>query len=79
MGVILRVELHLQVHATAREGGWTGIGHGVCPQTIFVSYDLNDVRCSFEDALLSSDPHPVMTQILARFVLNLRPHTRNVR
>ncbi|KAH9178763.1 hypothetical protein EDB89DRAFT_1928386 [Lactarius sanguifluus] len=32
----------------------------------------------FEDALLSNEPHTVMTQILTRFVLNLRPSTRNI-
>lgn len=34
---------------------------------------------SFEDALLSPEPNPIMTQILSRFVLNLRPGTRNLR
>ena len=34
---------------------------------------------SFEEALLSTEPHPILTQILARFVLNLRPLTRNLR
>ena len=34
---------------------------------------------SFEDALLSPEPNLIMTQILARFVLNLRPGTRNLR
>ena len=34
---------------------------------------------SFEEALLSTDPNPILTQILARFVLNLRPLTRNLR
>ncbi|THH13589.1 hypothetical protein EW146_g6651 [Bondarzewia mesenterica] len=32
----------------------------------------------FEEALLSHEPHPVMTQILTRFVLNLRPQARNI-
>ncbi|KAI1789828.1 hypothetical protein LXA43DRAFT_1019768 [Ganoderma leucocontextum] len=32
----------------------------------------------FEDALLSPEPNPIMTQILSRFVLNLRPGTRNL-
>lgn len=32
----------------------------------------------FEDALLSNEPHTVMTQILTRFVLNLRPGARNI-
>ncbi|KAI0319786.1 hypothetical protein OF83DRAFT_1281691 [Amylostereum chailletii] len=31
----------------------------------------------FEDALLVKEPHPVMTAILTRFILNLRPNTRN--
>lgn len=34
---------------------------------------------SFEEALLSADPNPILTQVLARFVLNLRPLTRNLR
>jgi hypothetical protein len=34
---------------------------------------------SFEEALLSHEPHTIMTQILTRFVLNLRPGTRNIR
>jgi hypothetical protein len=34
---------------------------------------------SFEEALLSHEPHTIMTQILTRFVLNLKPGTRNVR
>ncbi len=37
------------------------------------------IHGSFEDALLSNEPHTVMTQILTRFVLNLRPGTRNIR
>ncbi|KAH9944232.1 uncharacterized protein BXZ73DRAFT_87172 [Epithele typhae] len=32
----------------------------------------------FEDALLSPEPNLIMTQILSRFVLNLRPGTRNL-
>ncbi|CAL1695005.1 unnamed protein product [Somion occarium] len=32
----------------------------------------------FEEALLFPEAHPVITQILARFVLNLRPQTRNL-
>ncbi|TFY80030.1 hypothetical protein EWM64_g3985 [Hericium alpestre] len=32
----------------------------------------------FEEALLAHEPHPIMTQILTRFVLNLRPQTRNI-
>nr|BCB28858.1 hypothetical protein UP11 [Mycoleptodonoides aitchisonii] len=31
-----------------------------------------------KEALLSREPNPIMTQILARFVLNLRPQTRNL-
>lgn len=34
---------------------------------------------SFEEALLSTDPNPILTQVFARFVLNLRPLTRNLR
>ncbi|KAI0068137.1 hypothetical protein BV25DRAFT_1867186 [Artomyces pyxidatus] len=37
-----------------------------------------DTPSDFEDALLSHEPHHVMTQILTRFVLNLRPQARNV-
>ncbi|GBE77729.1 hypothetical protein SCP_0106110 [Sparassis crispa] len=37
-----------------------------------------DSPMDFEEALLSNEPNPVMTQILSRFVLNLRPQTRNV-
>ncbi|KAI0361428.1 hypothetical protein OH77DRAFT_1417684 [Trametes cingulata] len=32
----------------------------------------------FEEALLSPEPNLIMTQILSRFVLNLRPGTRNL-
>ncbi|KAI0652028.1 hypothetical protein C8Q79DRAFT_73224 [Trametes meyenii] len=32
----------------------------------------------FEEALLLSEPNPIMIQILSRFVLNLRPGTRNL-
>ena len=34
---------------------------------------------SFEEALLSTEPDPILTQVFARFVLNLRPLTRNLR
>ena len=34
---------------------------------------------SFEEALLLTEPNPILTQVLARFVLNLRPLTRNLR
>ncbi|KAF7303177.1 hypothetical protein MKEN_01281400 [Mycena kentingensis (nom. inval.)] len=32
----------------------------------------------FEEALLSQEPNTILTQVLARFVLNLRPQTRNL-
>ncbi|KAI0031400.1 hypothetical protein K488DRAFT_32764, partial [Vararia minispora EC-137] len=32
----------------------------------------------FEEALLASAPHPILVEILARFVLNLRPNARNI-
>ncbi|KII94095.1 hypothetical protein PLICRDRAFT_695143 [Plicaturopsis crispa FD-325 SS-3] len=32
----------------------------------------------FENALLSREPNPILTQILGRFVVNLRPQTRNL-
>ncbi|OBZ79454.1 hypothetical protein A0H81_01205 [Grifola frondosa] len=37
-----------------------------------------DSPMDFEEALLSREANPVMTQILSRFVLNLRPQTRNL-
>ncbi|EMD41910.1 hypothetical protein CERSUDRAFT_110467 [Gelatoporia subvermispora B] len=37
-----------------------------------------DSPMDLEEALLSSEPNPVMTAILSRFVLNLRPLTRNL-
>lgn len=33
---------------------------------------------SLEEALLFSGPHQILEQILARFILNLRPQTRNI-
>ncbi|KAJ6621174.1 hypothetical protein B0H10DRAFT_2163282 [Mycena sp. CBHHK59/15] len=32
----------------------------------------------FEEALLSQEPNTILTQMLARFILNLRPQTRNL-
>ncbi|KAF8216032.1 hypothetical protein K438DRAFT_1704971 [Mycena galopus ATCC 62051] len=32
----------------------------------------------FEEALLSQEPNTILTQLLARFILNLRPQTRNL-
>ncbi|KAF7347682.1 hypothetical protein MVEN_01525300 [Mycena venus] len=32
----------------------------------------------FEEALLSQEPNTILTQVLARFILNLRPQTRNL-
>lgn len=40
---------------------------------------IEETTVSFEEALLSPEPNPIMTQILSRFVLNLRPGTRNLR
>lgn len=40
---------------------------------------IEETTASFEEALLSPEPNPIMTQILSRFVLNLRPGTRNLR
>ncbi|KAI0936805.1 hypothetical protein AcV5_004853 [Taiwanofungus camphoratus] len=37
-----------------------------------------DTPMDFEEALLSPEPNPIMTQVLSRFVLNLRPQTRNL-
>lgn len=41
--------------------------------------DVVENTVSFEDALLSPEANPIMTQILSRFVLNLRSQTRNLR
>lgn len=54
----------------------------VCYDTVFSFSD--SLTCSidvssFEDALLVNEANPVITQILARFVQNLRPQTRNLR
>ena len=51
--------------------------HSSCLKT--VSYHKWRGCSSFEDALLSPEPNLIMTQILSRFVLNLRPGTRNLR
>ncbi|KAJ7070860.1 hypothetical protein C8F01DRAFT_1108110 [Mycena amicta] len=32
----------------------------------------------FEEALLSQEPNPILTQVLAGFIVNLRPQTRNL-
>lgn len=32
----------------------------------------------FETALLSKEPNPILTQLLGQFILNLKPHTRNL-
>ncbi|KZT75020.1 hypothetical protein DAEQUDRAFT_720229 [Daedalea quercina L-15889] len=37
-----------------------------------------DSPMDFEEALLSPEPNPTITQILARFIQNLRPQTRNL-
>ncbi|KAA1467992.1 hypothetical protein DENSPDRAFT_833170 [Dentipellis sp. KUC8613] len=37
-----------------------------------------DSPMDFEEALLSHEPHPIMTHVLTRFVLNLRPGARNI-
>lgn len=54
-----------------------------CVCSAFVSFTmlslLPTLFPSFEEALLSTDPNPILTQVLARFVLNLRPLTRNLR
>ena len=54
-----------------------------CVRSGFVSFAVLTLLLiflpSFEEALLSTDPNPILTQILARFVLNLRPLTRNLR
>ena len=34
---------------------------------------------SFENALLSREPNPILTQLLCHFILNLKPQTRNLR
>ncbi|PFH49703.1 hypothetical protein AMATHDRAFT_62719 [Amanita thiersii Skay4041] len=37
-----------------------------------------DTPMDLENALLSREPHPILTQILSRFILNLKPQTRNL-
>ena len=49
------------------------------PYTFSIFTESSRTRHSFEGALLSNEPHTVMTQILTRFVLNLRPTTRNIK
>lgn len=39
----------------------------------------NRFTSSFEEALLAQGPHPIMVQVVTRFILNLRPQTRNIR
>ena len=83
LGIALRIWLHLQVHAATNQGGRVQLSNGV---RVHMPYNTNrivlissDRRFSFEDALLSPEPNLIMTQILSRFVLNLRPGTRNLR
>ncbi|KAH9937290.1 uncharacterized protein B0H18DRAFT_969961 [Fomitopsis serialis] len=39
---------------------------------------FTQLRAKTGGALLSPEPNPIITQILARFILNLRPQTRNL-
>jgi hypothetical protein len=34
---------------------------------------------SLEEALMSREPHPILTKVLVQFVLNLKPQARNIR
>lgn len=39
----------------------------------------NVCGCSLEEALMSQRAHPILVQVLSRFILTLRPQTRNLR
>lgn len=43
------------------------------------THHLGTFSLSFETALLSREPNPILTQLLGQFILNLKPHTRNLR
>lgn len=82
MGVPLCVCIHLQIHSIARKSrrirNTNGVStlHLLC---VLLPIDCTIIDASFEAALLLPEPNTIMTQILSRFVLNLRPQTRNLR
>jgi hypothetical protein len=81
MGDAVRVLVHSQVHAPTREGRLE-YGHGVRLMFHSKSFHHNAyirTLSSFEDALLHQYANPVMTDILTRFILNLRSGTRNIK
>lgn len=46
--------------------------------SLLKNYAWGVVR-SFEEALLSREPNEILSQLLAQFILNLKPQTRNLR
>lgn len=84
MANTLCVRIHMQVHADEVEGRRAGFTDGVRTQVHYLKTALFNLRVfvgvsSLEDAILVKDANPIMTQILARFIRNLRPQTRNLR
>lgn len=83
LGGHVHIFVYLQVHPTPRKDRRAGNTHGVrraafCINPL-VDHNMVPNGYSFENALLSREPTPILTKILARFVLNLRPQTRNLR
>lgn len=78
LGITLRLLLHLQVHQLAWQSRWPQYAHGVRVSARHERFGLMwwNVR-SFEDALLTREPNPIISAILSRFILNLKPGTRN--
>ena len=75
LGIFVRVFLHLQVHELEGESRGIGDAHGVriVLLVLYALTDMLELLYSFENALLDKEPNTILTGILTRFILNLRP------
>ena len=81
LGGHVHLLIHLQIYQPTVEGRRSRDTNGVRNTfgIVFALVELTNCPDSFENALLSREPHPIITAILSRFVLNLKPQTRNLR
>lgn len=74
----------MQVHELEAQGRGVGVTYRVRLSLLTHVYCSNDCSApfptySFEEAVMSNGPNDILTHVLAHFILNLKPQTRNLR
>lgn len=92
MGKLVCIRIHSQIHQLERKNTrvWNTYGVSGIELVVEVGCWLEGLClllgawlaigwCSLEEALMSREPNDILTKILIRFILNLKPQTRNLK